>query len=82
MDEQTLVNNLKNKISRLQRILEKKEIYLKSLTDEKNKLVDEKEIFREEKLSLEKQIKEKEKDYLFVVKEIGELTRTINDLEA
>jgi hypothetical protein len=47
----------------LQRILEEKEIYLKSLTDEKNKLVDEKEIFREEKLSLEKQIKEKEKDY-------------------
>jgi predicted nucleic acid-binding Zn-ribbon protein len=82
LDEQTLVNNLKNKISRLQRILEEKEIYLKSLTDEKNKLVDEKEIFREEKLSLEKQIKEKEKDYLFVVKEIGELTRTINDLEA
>jgi hypothetical protein len=33
-------------------------------------------------LSLEKQIKEKEKDYLFVVEEMGDLTRRINDLEA
>jgi len=35
-----LVRNLKNEISRLQRILEEKERYLECLKDEKNKLVD------------------------------------------
>jgi hypothetical protein len=58
------------------------------LTDEKNKLVDhyrkvadeQDETFREEKLSLEKQIKKKEEDLLFVEKEMGELTRTRNYL--
>ena len=53
----------------MQNILEEKEIYLESLTDEKNKLVDhyrkvaddQDETFREEKLSLEKQIKKKKK---------------------
>ena len=80
---------MKNEISRLQRILEEKERYLESLTDEKNKLVDhyrkladdQKETFRGDKLSLEKQIKIKEEDLLFVEKEMGELTRTINDQE-
>jgi len=64
-----LVRDLKNEINRLQRILEEKERYLESLTDEKNKLVDhyrkvaddQDETFREEKLSLEKQIKKKKK---------------------
>ena len=83
-----MVENLKNEISRLQNILEEKERYLESLTDEKNKLVDhyrkvandQDETFREEKLSLEKQIKKKEEDLLFAEKEMGELTRTKNYL--
>ena len=65
-----MIGNLKNEISRLQNILEEKEIYLESLTEEKNKLVDhyrkvaddQDETFREEKLSLEKKTnKEKRK---------------------
>jgi peptidoglycan hydrolase CwlO-like protein len=84
-----LIENLKNEISRLQNILEEKEIYLESLTDEKNKLVDhyrkvaddQDETFREKKLSLEKQIKKKEEDLLFTEKEMGELIRTKHYLE-
>ena len=55
--KKSLVGNLKNEISRLQNILEEKERYLESLTDEKNKLVehyrvvadDQDETFREKK---------------------------------
>ena len=73
----------------MQRILEEKERYLESYRYEKNKLVDhyrkvaddQKKTSREEKLSLEKQIKEKKEDLLLVEKEMGELTRTKNDLE-
>ena len=80
---------MKNEISRLQNILEEKEIYLESLTDEKNKLVDhyrkvaddQDETFREKKLSLEKQIKKKEEDLLFTEKEMGGLTKTKHYLE-
>ena len=84
-----MVGNLKNEISRLQNILEEKERYLESLTDEKNILVDhyrkvaddQDETFREEKLSLEKQIKKKEEDLLFAEKEMGELIRNKHYLE-
>jgi chromosome segregation ATPase len=72
---------LKNEISRLERIVEEKERYLKSLRDERIKLVSQNETFREENLSLEEQIQKKEEDLLFVEKEIGELTRNKNDLE-
>ena len=73
----------------MQNILEEKEIYLESLTDEKNKLVDhyrkvaddQDETFREKKLSLEKQIKKKEEDLLFTEKEMGGLTKTKHYLE-
>jgi hypothetical protein len=66
-----------------QNILEEKEIYLESLTDEKNKLVDhyrkvaddQDETFREEKLSLEKQINKSKEDLLLIEKEMEELTR-------
>ena len=79
---------MKNETSRLQNILEEKQRYLESLTDEKNKLFDhyrkvaddQDETFREEKLSLKKRIKKKEGDLLFVEKEMGELTRTKNYL--
>ena len=92
LENEILIAKLKNEISSLQSILEEKERYLQSLTDEKNKLVDnyrkvidlledQKEKFREEKLSLENQIKKKEEDLLFVEKEMGELTRTKNVLE-
>ena len=58
------------------------------MTDEKNKLVDhyrvvaddQDETFRE-KMSLEKQIKKKEEDLLFVEKKMGELIRTKHYLE-
>ena len=84
-----MVGNLKNEISRLQNILKEKERYLESLTDEKNILVDhyrkvaddQDETFREEKLSLEKQIKKKEEDLLFAEKEMGELIRNKHYLE-
>jgi hypothetical protein len=86
--EKSLIGNLKNETSRLQNILEEKQRYLESLTDEKNKLFDhyrkvaddQDETFREEKLSLKKRIKKKEGDLLFVEKEMGELTRTKNYL--
>jgi CRISPR/Cas system CMR subunit Cmr6 (Cas7 group RAMP superfamily) len=60
-----LVGDLKNEISRLQRILEEKEKHIESLRC-KNKILvdhyrkvadDQEQTFREEKLSLEKQIK-------------------------
>ena len=61
----------------------KKKRYLISLKYEKNKLVDHyrkvaddlKKTFREENLSLEKQMNKNKKDLLFVEKEMGELTR-------
>ena len=62
----------------MQRILEEKERYLESFKDEAE---DRHETFRKEKLSLEKQIKIKDEDLLFVEKEMGELTRKKNDLE-
>ena len=65
----------------MERTVEEKERYLKSLTDERNKLVYQSETFREEKLSLGEQIQKKKEDLLFVEKEIGELTRNKNDLE-
>ena len=61
--------------------MEEKERYLKSLTDERNKLVYQNETFREESLSLEEQIQKKEEDLLVVEKGIRELTRNKNDLE-
>jgi chromosome segregation ATPase len=69
---------LENEISHLQRILEEKERYLESFKDEAE---DRHETFRKEKLSLEKQIKIKDEELLFVEKEMGELTRKKNDLE-
>ena len=67
---------MKNEINHFESILEEKETYLINLKYEKNKLVDhyrkvaddQDETFREEKISLEKQIKKKEEDLLFVEK--------------
>ena len=73
-----MVRNLENEISHLQRILEEKERYLESFKDAAE---DKYETFRKEKLSLEKQIKIKDEDLLFVEKEMGELTRKKNYLE-
>jgi kinesin family protein C1 len=77
--EKALVADLENEISHLQRILEEKERYLESFKDAAD---DKYETFRKEKLSLEKQMNIKDEDLLFVEKEMEELTRTINDLEA
>ena len=84
-----MVGNLKNEISHIQSILEEKEKNLESLKYEKNKLVvhyrkvadDQEKTFREENLSLEKQINKKKEDLLFVEKEMGELTSKKNVLE-
>jgi chromosome segregation ATPase len=84
-----LVGNLKNEISRLQRILEEKERHIESLRCKNKNLVDhyrkvaddQEKTFREEKLSLAKQINKNKEDLLFVEKEMGELTRNKNDLE-
>jgi uncharacterized protein involved in exopolysaccharide biosynthesis len=73
---------LNNEISNFQSILEEKETYLNSLKYEKKKLVDhyhkvaddQKNKLREEKLSLEKQIRKINEDLLFVEKEMGKLT--------
>ena len=79
---------MNNEISNFQSILEEKETYLNSLKYEKKKLVDhyhkvaddQKNKLREEKLSLEKQIRKINEDLLFVEKEMGKLTREKNDL--
>jgi chromosome segregation ATPase len=80
---------MKNEINHFESILEEKETYLISLKYEKNKLVDhyrkvaddQKKKFREENLSLEKQMNKNKEDLLFVEKEMGELTRKKNDIE-
>ena len=87
--EKSLVGDLRNEISRLQRILEEKERHIESLRCKNKNLVDhyrkvadnQEKTFREEKLSLEKQIKKNTEDLLFVEKEMGELTRKKTDLE-
>ena len=87
--EKSLVGNLNNEISNVQSIMEKKERYLISVKCEKEKLVDhyrkvaddQTNELREEKLSLEKKIKKINADFLFVEKEIGDLTRAKHDLE-
>ena len=87
--EKSLVGNLKNEISRLQRILGEKERHIESLRCKNKNLVDhyrkvaddQEKTFREEKLSLEKQIKKNKEDLLFVEKEMGELTRKKSDLK-
>ena len=73
---------MKNEINHFESILEEKETYLISLKYEMNKLVDhyrkvadDKKTFREENLSLEKQMNKNKEDLLFVEKEMGELTR-------
>ena len=79
-----MVGDLKNEIIRLERILEEKKRHSESLRCENKKIVDhyrkvaddQKKTFREEKLSLEKQIKKTTEDLLFAEKEMGELTRT------
>ena len=76
-------------VGNFQSILEEKETHRISLKYEKNKLVDQyrkvadeqKKTFREEKLSLEKQMNKNKEDLLFVEKEMGELTRKKNDIE-
>jgi chromosome segregation ATPase len=80
---------MKNEINHFESILEEKETYLISLKYEKNKLVDhyrkvaddQEKKFREENLSLEKQMNKNKEDLLFVEKEMGELTRKKNDIE-
>ena len=80
---------MKNEINHFESILEEKETYLISLKYEKNKLVDhyrkvaddQEKQFREENLSLEKQMNKNKEDLLFVEKEMGELTRKKNDIE-
>ena len=80
---------MKNEINHFESILEEKETYLINLKYEKNKLVDhyrkvaddQEKKFREENLSLEKQMNKNKEDLLFVEKEMGELTRKKNDLE-
>ena len=80
---------MKNEINHFESILEEKETYLISLKYEKNKLVDhyrkvaddQKKKFREENLSLEKQMNKNKEDLLFVEKKMGELTRKKNDIE-
>ena len=84
-----MIGNLKNEISRLQNILEEKERHIENLRDEHKKLVDHyrkvaddlEKTFREEKLSLEKQINKNKEDLLIVEKENEKLTRNKNDLE-
>ena len=54
----------------------------KKLVDHYRKVADDQEkTFREDKLSLAKQINKNKEDLLFVEKEMGELTRNKNDLE-
>ena len=80
---------MKNEINHFESILEEKERYLISLKYEKKKLVDhyrkvaddKKKTFREENLSVEKQMNKNKEDLLFVEKEMGELTRKKTDLE-
>jgi chromosome segregation ATPase len=84
-----LVEDLKNTISRLQRSLEEKKRQIENTREENKKFVDhyrkvaddKNKSFREEKLSLEKQIKKHTENLLYVEKEMGELTRKKGDLE-
>ena len=84
-----MVTDLKIDIIRLEIILEEKDRDVESLrcenarlVDHYRKVADDKEnIFREEKLSLEKQINENKEDLLLMKKEMGELTRKKEDLE-
>jgi chromosome segregation ATPase len=84
-----LVEDLKNTISRLQRSLEEKKRQIENMREENKKFVDhyrkvaddKNKSFREEKLSLEKQIKKHTENLLYVEKEMGELTRKKGDLE-
>ena len=84
-----MVGNLNNEVGDLQRNLEGKERYIERLKYESKKLVayyrklaaEQKQTFREEKLSLEKKIKIKDEDLLLVEKEMEELTTKKNHLE-
>ena len=84
-----MVRDLKIEISRLEIILEEKGRDFESLRCENARLVDhyhkvtddQENTFREEKLSLEKQINENKEDLLLIKKGMGELTRKKEDLE-